>query len=117
MRQKWKLPFEKEETAIDVMIDPTFRETVSYYPKRDTQKTVVYFIGKAKNYDYIPQEEEISEILCMPARADSKAKQLMRRALENGGQRQRSKNYRDLPAYLQESIKITVCCSIICIIR
>ena len=47
----------KEETAIDVMIDPTFRETVSYYPKRDTQKTVVYFIGKAKNYDYIPQEE------------------------------------------------------------
>ena len=52
----------KEETAIDVMIDPTFRETVSYYPKRDTQNTVVYFIGKAKNYDYIPQEEEISEI-------------------------------------------------------
>ena len=52
----------KEETAIDVMIDPTFRETVSYYPKRDNQKTVVYFIGKAKNYDYIPQEEEISEI-------------------------------------------------------
>ena len=52
----------KEETAIDVMIEPTFRETVSYYPKRDTQKTVVYFIGKAKNYDYIPQEEEISEI-------------------------------------------------------
>ena len=30
-------------------------------------------------------EEEISEILCMPERADSKAKQLMRRALENGG--------------------------------
>ena len=52
----------KEETAIDVMIDPTFRETVSYYPKRDTQKTLVYFIGKAKNYYYIPQEEEISEI-------------------------------------------------------
>ena len=42
----------KEETSIDVMIDPTFRETVSYFPKRDTQKTVVYF----------PQEEEISEI-------------------------------------------------------
>ena len=52
----------KEETAIEVMIDPTVRETVSYYPKRDTQKTVVYFIGNAKNYDYIPQEEEISEI-------------------------------------------------------
>ena len=38
----------KEETAIDVLIDPTFRETVSYFPKRDTQKTVVYFIARAK---------------------------------------------------------------------
>lgn len=28
----------KEETSVDVMIDPTFRETVSYFPKRDTQK-------------------------------------------------------------------------------
>jgi bis(5'-nucleosidyl)-tetraphosphatase len=45
----------KEETAIDVLIDPTFRETVSYFPKRDTQKTVVYFIARAKNYDFFPQ--------------------------------------------------------------
>ena len=52
----------KEETSIDVIIDPTFRETVSYSPKRDTQKVVVYFIGKAKNYDFVPQEEEISEV-------------------------------------------------------
>ncbi len=52
----------KEETSIDVIIDPTFRETVSYSPKRDTQKIVVYFIGKAKNYDFVPQEEEISEV-------------------------------------------------------
>lgn len=52
----------KEETGIDVIIDPTFRETVSYSPKKDTQKIVVYFIAKAKNYDYIPQEEEISDI-------------------------------------------------------
>lgn len=52
----------KEETAIDVIIDSTFRETVSYSPKRDTQKVVVYFIGKAKNYDFVPQEEEISEV-------------------------------------------------------
>lgn len=41
----------KEETSVNVMIDPTFRETVSYFPKRDTQKTVVYFIARAKNYD------------------------------------------------------------------
>lgn len=52
----------KEETGIDVIIDPTFRETVSYFPKKDIQKVVVYFIGKAKNHDYVPQEEEISEI-------------------------------------------------------
>lgn len=52
----------KEETGIDVIIDPTFRETVSYSPKKDTSKIVVYFIAKAKNFDLIPQEEEISEI-------------------------------------------------------
>ena len=42
-----------EETAIDVMIDPTFRETVTYSPKKDTLKVVVYFLAKAKNYDDI----------------------------------------------------------------
>lgn len=52
----------KEETGIDVIIDPTFRETVSYSPRKDTQKVVVYFIAKAKNYDYVAQEEEIAEI-------------------------------------------------------
>lgn len=52
----------KEETGIDVIIDPTFRETVSYSPRKDTLKIVVYFIAKAKHYDYIPQEEEIAEI-------------------------------------------------------
>lgn len=52
----------KEETGIDVMIDSTFRETVTYFPRKDTQKVVVYFIAKAKNYEYVPQEEEIAEI-------------------------------------------------------
>lgn len=52
----------KEETGIDVMIDPSFRETVTYFPRKETQKVVVYFIGKAKTYDYVPQEEEIAEI-------------------------------------------------------
>lgn len=51
----------KEETSIDVIIDPTFRETVCYFPKRDTQKTVVYFIARARNYNFSPQEEEIAE--------------------------------------------------------
>lgn len=52
----------KEETNIDVMIDPTFRETVTYFPKKETQKIVVYFIAKAKNYDFTPQESEIADI-------------------------------------------------------
>lgn len=51
-----------EETAIDVIIDPTFRETVMYSPKKDTVKVVVYFLAKAKNVDYFPQAGEISEV-------------------------------------------------------
>jgi 8-oxo-dGTP pyrophosphatase MutT (NUDIX family) len=51
-----------EETSIDVIIDPTFRETVTYSPKKDTLKVVVYFLAKAKNVDFIPREGEISEI-------------------------------------------------------
>lgn len=52
----------KEETNIDVLIDTGFRETVSFSPRRDTIKTVVYFVAKALNNDTKPQEEEISEI-------------------------------------------------------
>ena len=51
----------KEETSLDVLIDPTFRETVTYFPRKDTQKVVVYFIAKAKTFDYVPQEDEIAE--------------------------------------------------------
>ena len=51
-----------EETGIDVILDPTFREIVTYSPKKDTQKSVVYFIAKAKNTDFVPQEEEIADI-------------------------------------------------------
>ncbi len=52
----------KEETGLDVIIDPTFRETVTYYPRKDAHKIVVYFIARAKNFDYTPQVEEIAEI-------------------------------------------------------
>ena len=52
----------KEETGLDVLIDPSFRETVTYFPRKDTQKVVVYFIAKAKTFEYIPQEDEIAEI-------------------------------------------------------
>ena len=52
----------KEETSIDVELDTTFREVVSYSPKRDVMKNVIYFLGKAKNFDYVPQETEIAQI-------------------------------------------------------
>ena len=51
-----------EETSIDVIIDPTFRETVSYSPKKDTMKIVVYFLAKAKNVCFTPREGEIADI-------------------------------------------------------
>ena len=51
-----------EETSIDVIIDPTFRETVTYSPKKDTVKVVVYFLAKARNVDFVPQEDEIADI-------------------------------------------------------
>ena len=41
----------KEETNIDVLIDSGFRETVTFSPRRDTSKTVVYFVGKAISND------------------------------------------------------------------
>ncbi len=52
----------REETGIEVIIDPTFREIVSYSPKKDTQKDVIYFLARAKTFDYVPQEEEIAQI-------------------------------------------------------
>lgn len=51
-----------EETGIEVIIDSSFRETVTYSPKKGTQKIVVYFLAKAKGYDVIPQPDEIADI-------------------------------------------------------
>ena len=50
----------EEETAKREIMEET--GIVSYSPRKDTQKIVVYFIGKAKNTDYTPQEEEIADI-------------------------------------------------------
>ena len=52
----------KEETGLDVFVDTGFRETVTFSPRRDATKTVVYFVAKAKNHDFSPQTGEISEI-------------------------------------------------------
>jgi 8-oxo-dGTP pyrophosphatase MutT (NUDIX family) len=51
----------KEETGLDVFVDTGFRETVTFSPRRDATKTVVYFVAKAKNHDILPQFEEISD--------------------------------------------------------
>ena len=52
----------REETGIDIMLDPTFRETVTYFPRKDTQKVVVYFIAKARSFECVPQVGEIAEV-------------------------------------------------------
>ncbi len=52
----------KEETGLDVLLDTGFRETVTFSPKRNTKKTVVYFVGMATSHELIPQKEEISEL-------------------------------------------------------
>jgi len=51
-----------EETGIEVELSDLFREVVTYSPKKDVMKDVIYFLGKAKNFDYVPQEEEIAQI-------------------------------------------------------
>ena len=51
-----------EETSVEVELCPGFREMVTYSPKRDVQKYVIYFLGRAKNFDYVPQESEIAQI-------------------------------------------------------
>jgi 8-oxo-dGTP pyrophosphatase MutT (NUDIX family) len=51
-----------EETGIDVIIDNSFRETVTYFPKKDTKKNVIYFLAKAKNFNFIKQDEEVEDI-------------------------------------------------------
>ncbi len=52
----------KEETNIDIIVDHSFREVVTYSPKKDTMKNVVYFLARAKNYDHQPQESEIAQV-------------------------------------------------------
>ncbi len=52
----------KEETNLDVLIDTGFRETVSFSPRRDTSKTVVYFVARALSHEAKPQLDEISEM-------------------------------------------------------
>ncbi len=51
-----------EETNLEVMVDTAFREVVTYSPKRNTMKDVVYFLARAVTFDPKPQEGEIAQL-------------------------------------------------------
>ena len=52
----------KEETGITVMLDTNYRKTVTYSPKKDVVKDVVYFVALAKDGQRTAQKSEISRI-------------------------------------------------------
>jgi len=51
-----------EETGVDVEIISNFRKVITYKPKENSIKDVVFFIGKPKTTDIKPQLEEVSEV-------------------------------------------------------
>lgn len=51
-----------EETGIEVTLEPHFREVITYAPKKDITKDVIYFLARAKTFDYTPQKEEVASI-------------------------------------------------------
>ena len=53
----------KEETNIDVLIDPSFREVTTYSPFQDVMKDVVYFVGTPISNNLQKQEEEVSDVM------------------------------------------------------
>lgn len=52
----------KEETGLSVTLDTHYRKTVTYSPKKDVIKDVIYFVARAQREDAVPQESEISRI-------------------------------------------------------
>lgn len=52
-----------EETGISVDLYTDFRYVVTYSPKKDVVKDVVYFFAIAKEYNTKRQEEEVSQIM------------------------------------------------------
>ena len=49
----------KEETNIDVVLDTNFRYVITYSPKKDVIKDVVFFIGKAISNDLVIDPNEL----------------------------------------------------------
>ena len=52
----------REETGLNIELHGGFRKKISYYPKPDVIKEVVYFLGYARDSNTVRQIEEISEI-------------------------------------------------------
>lgn len=52
----------KEETDLKVELDTGFRKMVTYSPKPNVMKDVIYFAAKAKKDHARPQPEEVLEI-------------------------------------------------------
>lgn len=50
-----------EETGIDVVLDQTFREIVTYRPAHNVVKDVVYFVARAVTFQVRPQLEEVAQ--------------------------------------------------------
>lgn len=51
-----------EETGIEVSFVTGFRETVTYSPKQNVLKDVVYFLAEGVTHEIKIQEEEISQV-------------------------------------------------------
>ena len=56
----------KEETNLDVVVEPGFREITSYSPYEGCIKEVVYFVACAVSDDLIYQESELQDIMWLP---------------------------------------------------
>ena len=52
----------KEETGLKVDLDTGFRQMVTYSPKPNVMKDVIYFAAEAKKDNARPQPEEVLEI-------------------------------------------------------
>jgi len=51
-----------EETGLEVTLDTSYRKVVTYSPKRDVIKDVVYFVGYTDQVETVAQQGEISQV-------------------------------------------------------
>ncbi len=56
----------KEETGIDIELDPSFREELRYIMPNGIEKRSVYYLGSYKDQDPHRQLEEVEKIFLLP---------------------------------------------------